>query len=183
MIFFFYFLRNFFARVEYERNLGQKFFSLFLGLSPPILAKNNAGEGFFNFLIFFYNFSEFSFPSRVWTEFGSKIFFSFSAYLTQFWLEIMPERVFSISWIFSYFFRNFLPRVEYKQNSGLKFFSLFLHLSHPILARNNAGKSFFNFFDFFFLFFTEFYCPGRVWTEFWSKNFFSLSRPISSHVG
>jgi len=36
----------------YERNSGLKFFSRFLGLSLPVLAKNNTGKRFFNFLIF-----------------------------------------------------------------------------------------------------------------------------------
>ena len=60
MIFFFYFLRNFLARVENERNSGLKFFFLFLGLSHPVLAKNNAEMRFFSFLnflaFFFRNF-------------------------------------------------------------------------------------------------------------------------------
>ena len=110
-------------------------------------------------------------------------FFSFSAYLIPFWLKIMPEIGFvNFLIFFFYFFRNFLARVEYERNSGLNLFSLFLHLSHPILAKNNAGKEFFNFFD-FFIFFSEFSCPVRVWTEFGSKIFFFLSPPISSHFG
>ena len=50
--FFFYFFWNFLAQVEYERNLGQKFYSLFLGLFQLVLAKNNARKRFSNFLIF-----------------------------------------------------------------------------------------------------------------------------------
>ena len=46
LIFFFYFFRNFLARVEYERNSELNFFSHFLRLSHPILAKNNAGKSF-----------------------------------------------------------------------------------------------------------------------------------------
>ena len=85
--------------------MGLKFFSLFLGPSHPVLAKNNAGK---RFLIFVF---------------------------------------------FSYFFRNFLARVEYEWNSGLKFFSRFLGLSHPVLAKNNAGMRFLNFLIFFSIFF------------------------------
>ena len=33
----------------------------------------------------------------------------------------------------------------------------------------------------FLLVFSEFSCPGQVWTEFWSKIFFSLFWPTSSH--
>ena len=53
---------------------GAKFFSLFLGLSYPVLARNNAEKRFFNFLncfaIFFGNGS----PVRVGAEFGTKYF-------------------------------------------------------------------------------------------------------------
>ena len=66
----------------------------------------------------------------------------------------MPERVFFKFLNFlAFFFRNFLARVENERNSGLNFFSLFLGLSHPILAKNNATKGFFNFFYFFSIFF------------------------------
>ena len=51
--FFAIFSQNFLARVEYERNLGLNFFSLFLDLYHPILARNNAVNRFFNFLNFF----------------------------------------------------------------------------------------------------------------------------------
>ena len=54
--FFCYFVRNFHAQIEYERNSGLNFFSLFLGLSQPVLAKNNTGKRFFNFSNFFRNF-------------------------------------------------------------------------------------------------------------------------------
>ena len=113
---------------------------------------------------------------QVWTEFGTKIcFLSFLAYLLPFWLKIMPERDFLIVWFFLLFFWNFLAQVGYEQNSGVKFFSLFLGLSHPVLAKYNAGKRFFNFLI-FFLFFSKFSCPGRVWTEFGTKfSFFSFS--------
>ena len=62
-------------------------------------------------------------------------------------------------WIFCNFYWNFLAGVEYERNSGLKFFSPFLGLSNPVLARNNAGKRFFKFFEFFAIFF-EIFLPG-----------------------
>ena len=83
----------------------------------------------------------------------------------------MPERGFLIFECFCYFLRNFLNGVEYERNSGLKFFFPFLGLYHPIFAKNNARKRFFNFFD-FFSFFLEFSCPDRVTTEFGAKIFF-----------
>ena len=132
-IFLLIFFRNFLSGVKYELNSGLKFFSPFLGLSHPVLAKNNAGKRFFKFFEFFF-----------------------------------------------YFFRNFLSGVEYERNSGLKFFSPLLAQAHPVLAKNNAGK---NFFIFFANFFSEFSFRGQAWTEFGTKIFFSLSRPISYRFG
>ena len=90
--FFCYFFRNFLVWVEYERNSGVKFFSLFLGLSRPVLAKNNIGNRFFNFFNFFCYFSR-NFHARVEFERNSEVnfFFSFLAYLIPFWLKIMSE--------------------------------------------------------------------------------------------
>jgi len=69
----------------------------------------------------------------------------------------MSERGFLI--FFSNFFWSFLSRIEYERNSGLNFFFLFLGLSHPVLAKYNAGKGFFNFLNFFAIFFGTFF-PG-----------------------
>ena len=129
------FFWNFLLWVEYERHSGVKFFSLFLGLSHPVLAKNNAGKRFFNFLNFFAIFFEFFFPRPSMNGNRDKIsFLSFSAYLLPFWLKIITERDFLIFW-------------------------------------------------FFFIFFSKFSCPGQVWTDFGTKIFFTLSRPISSCFG
>ena len=123
-----YFFRNFLARVKYERNSGPKFFSLFLCLSHPVLAKNNAEMRFFNF--------------------------------------------------FANFFWNFVAQVEYERNSGLKFFSLILGLSHPSLYRNSVRMMFLNFLVVFF----GNGSPVRVGTKPGTKIFFSLSRPLSTHL-
>ena len=102
-------------------------------------------------------------------------FLSFSAYLIPFWLKIMPRRG------FFNFFQNFLARVEYERNSGLKFFFLFLDLSNPVLAKNNDGKRFFHFLISFSFFVMNFL--ARVEYE---RNsglkflsvFLSLSHPV-----
>ena len=61
----------------------------------------------------------------------------------------MPKRGFlKFFEFFCYFFWNFLSGVEYERNSRLKFFSPFLTLAHPALAKNNAGKKVFNFLNF-----------------------------------
>ena len=43
-----------------------------------------------------------------------------------------------------------------ERNSGLKFLSPFLDLSHPVLAKNKAGKGYFKFFEIFCNFFRKF---------------------------
>ena len=47
------FFQNFLSQVEYERNSGLNFCSLFLDLSHLDIFKNNVGKLFFNFLNFF----------------------------------------------------------------------------------------------------------------------------------
>ena len=127
--FFCYFFRNFLPQAM-NGNRCKNFFSLFLGLSTPVLAKNNSIKRFFNFLIFFLFFSKFSCPGRVWTEFVTKIFFlSFSVYLIPFWLKLMPKRGFLIFLIFFLFFSEFSYSVRVWTIFGTKFF---FSLSRPI---------------------------------------------------
>ena len=96
------------------------------------------------FLIFLPFFLEFSSSGWIGIEFGTKIYFlSFSAYLIPFWLKIMPERVFLIFLLlFSEFSRPGRVWTEFRSKF---FFFLFLCQSHPILAKNNVEKGFFNF--------------------------------------
>ena len=134
-------------------------------------------RGFSIFWIFLLFFSEFSCPSRVWTEIGAKIFFLyFSAYQLPFWLKIIPERDF---FNFLTFFWNFLARAEYERNSGLKFFHSFSANIIPFGLNIIPERGFL----IFFLFFSEFSCPGWVWMEFGTKFFFSFSQPILSRFG
>ena len=107
---------------------------------------------------------------------------SFLGYLIPFWLKIMLERVFFFNFLtfLAFFFQNFLARVEYERNSGLKLFSLLFGLSHPFLAKNNAGKGFLNFLIFFF-FFWNFHarvdCERKSCLKLFSL-FLVLSHPI-----
>ena len=87
----------------------------------------------------------------------------------------MLKRGFLTFWIFLLFFRNFLARVEYERNSGLKFFSNFFGFSHPILVKTNAEKRFYKFFEFFYYFFGIF-LPWSSINKFRNWNFsFSFS--------
>jgi len=65
----------------------------------------------------------------------------------------MLEICFLIFTIFLLFFSKFLALVEYERNSVLKFFSRFLGLSLPVLAKNNARKRFLNFLNLVSIFF------------------------------
>ena len=122
-------------------------------------------------------FSEFSCPGQVWTEFGTKIFFfSFSAYLFPFWLKIMPERGFSIFWVFLLFFSEFSCLGWVWTEFGTKFFFFFFSLSHPILAKNNAGKRFFNYFFRNFLALVEYERNSGL--KFFFFLFFDPSHPV-----
>ena len=102
---------------------------------------------------------------------------SFSAYLIPFWLKIMSERGFLVFLIFLHFFWNFLARVECERNSWLKFISLFLSLYYPVLAKNNAGKGFFNFLNFLTFFFRNFLARVAYERNSGINFFFSLSCP------
>ena len=127
---FFYFFQNFLFRVEYERNSGLNFFSLFLGLSHPVMAKNNEGKWFFKFLNFFcYLFLNFLAEVEYKQNSGLK-FFSPSLGLSHPVLAKKKKKkcwkeVFWFFEFFCYFFRNFLAQIEYERNSGQNFFFLY----------------------------------------------------------
>ena len=77
-------------------------------------------------------------------EFGTKIFFTPSCPISsRSGKNNAGKKFFSFLYFFANFFWNFFSGVEYELNSGLKFFSPFLGLSHPVLLGNNAGKGFF----------------------------------------
>ena len=88
----------------------------------------------------------------------------------------MSERGFLIFTIFFFFFGNFLARVEYERNLGLNFFSLFFGLSHPVLAKNNGGKRFFDFCYFFPNFLSRVEYGRNSGLKFFS-HFHNLSHP------
>ena len=80
------------------------------------------------------------------------------------------------------FFGIFLP---WSTMDGIRdeiFFLSFLAYLIPFLQKIMQGRGFIIFWI-FLLFFSEDYCPGRVWTEFCSEILFSLFRSISSHFG
>ena len=82
--------------------------------------------------------------------------------------------------LFAICFWNFLAWVECEWNSGLKFFSLFLNLSYPVLAKNNAGKGFFNFL--FCLYFFQNFLARVDYERNSGLKFFSLFLRLSHPV-
>ena len=129
-------------------------FTLLVYLIPLVL-EIMPGRGFIIFWIFLQFFSEFSYPGWVWTEFWSKIFFFHFFGLSPPVLvkNNARKRFYNFLNFFTIFFRNFLARVEYERNSGVKFCFHFFGLSCPVWAKKNAGKRFYNFLNFFTIFF------------------------------
>ena len=111
---FFNFFRNFFARVEYERNSGLKNFSPFLILFQTFLDRNSAGIKFFNFLIFFAIFFGIFLPGSSMN--GIRDYNFFFLFLGQSHLVLSRKnarnRFFNFLNFFAFFFRNFLAWVE-----------------------------------------------------------------------
>ena len=96
---------------SYERNFAAKFYFLFFSLSPPVLAKNNGGKRFYNFLNFFTIFF-WNFLARVEYERNFKVKFCFHflslsrAVLAK---NNAVKRFYSFLNFFTIFFGIFLP--------------------------------------------------------------------------
>ena len=182
--FFSIFLRISMRRVKFEPNSGLKFFSfLFLGLSLPVLARNNARKWFFNFLIFFAIFLAIFFPGPSMNGIQDWNFFLFvSTYLIPLCLKLIPERGFLIFLIFFLFFWElFCPSRVWTEFGTKTFFLLSRHLN-PFWLKTMSKWGFLILWI-FMLFFAEFSCQGQVRTEFGTKIFFPLSRRILSRFG
>ena len=85
----------------------------------------------------------------IWDQ---NFFLSFSANLIPYWLKIIPEIGYLVFWIFLLFFSEFSCSGRVGTEFGTKFFSLFVGLSHPVSAKNNAGKKFFSLLNFCYFF-------------------------------
>ena len=95
--------------MEYERNSGLKFFSIFLFLFQPVLDRNKAGIKFFNFLYFF-AFFFWNFLARVEYErnLGLKFFSVFFGLSHPVLAKNIAGMRFFNFFLFFYFFRNCL---------------------------------------------------------------------------
>ena len=140
------------------------FFFLFLGISQPVLAKNNAVMGFFNFLNFFAIFFQ-NLHARVEKERNSELkFYSLFLGLSHPVLakNTSGKRFFKFLNFLAIFFGIFFARVEYERNSGLKFF--FFSFSAYLVSfwlKVMPERGFLTFSS-FLVFFSEYSCPGRA---------------------
>ena len=141
-IFTLFFIWKFLAQVGKEHNSGVKFFLSFSAYLIPFWLKIMPEIGF---LIPFYIFFGIFLPgSRMNGIRVYNFFLSFSAYLIPFLLKIMSERGFLVFFFnFFAFFLEFSCPGRVWTEFVTKFFSLFLSLYYPVLAKNNAGKGFF----------------------------------------
>ena len=177
------FFRNFLVVVEYKRNSGIKFFILFLGLSHPILARNNAGSMFSIF--FFFGIFLGIFLARVEYERNSGLtFFSIFLGLSHPVLarNNAGKRFFNFLIFISIFLGIFL---RWSSMNGIRVQNFFFSFSAYLIPfwQKIMPERGFLIFWIFLQFLSELSCPGQVWMEFGTKIVFSLSRPISSRFG
>ena len=136
---------------------------------------------FFNFLNYLALFFE-NFLARVVQEWNSgQNFFSHILSLSQPSLDRNNARMKFLNFLnfFAIVLGILLPGSRRNGISDeIVFFSFSAYLN-PIWIENNARMKFFS----FFIIFLEFSIPGQVQTEFGTKFFFSLSRPISAQIG
>ena len=137
----------------------------------------------FNFLNFFALLFEILYSGSSSKGRNEKFFFlSFSTCPDPFSLEMKPEWCFLIFLIFLPFFLEFSILGRAGRIGTIIVFSLFLDLSRPVLAWNEAWIAHFNFL-YLFAFFLEFSILGRVGQIGTIIFFFSHSWPVPTRFG
>ena len=117
---------------------------------------------------------EFSIRRWVGTKRNDNFYFLyFSAFSNLFWLEMKPQWYFLIFWFFFFFFGIFYYPSGRNGTERQFLFFIFLGISQPILAWNEAITVFFNLLNFFAIF-LEFYLKRQGGTQ-RNDNFFFLS--------
>ena len=178
--FFSLFFRIFYSKSG-KNGRNDNFFSHFHDPCLLVLALNEAQMVLFNFWILWPFFLKCSILDRVVREW--EFFFrSFSTYPDPFSLEMKPEWCFLIFWIFLPFFLEFSTLGGAGRIETINFFSLFLDLSRPVLAWNEAWIAHF-YFLYLFAFFLEFSILGRVGQIGTIIFFFSHSQPVPTCFG
>ena len=129
-------------------------------------------------------FSEFSSAGRVWMEFGTKVFSCLFLCLSH---PVFPKnntgkRFFSFLNSFATFYGIFFLGSVMKEIRDENFFVSFSAYLIPFGLKIMPERGFLIFWI-FLLFFSEFSSADQVWTEFGTKVFLSLSRPILSRLG
>ena len=142
--------------------MGVEFFSLFLCLFHPVLAKNNARSRFFNFMTFFFNFYR-NFLARVEYERNSgPNFFSRFLFLSH---PILAKNNARNSFFNSLNFLAIFFGISFHGSSMNRiqvenFFLSFSAYLIPFWLKIMSERGFLIFC--FFIFFSEFSCPGLV---------------------
>ena len=127
------------------------------------------------FWIFLLLFLEFSCPGWVWAKFGTKFFFLILG-LSNLVLakNNAKKRFFNFLNFFAIFVGIFLPG---STMNGIWDYNFFHYFSAYVILfwLTIMPERGFWIFWIFLLFFSEFSCPGRVWTDFGTKCFFTFS--------
>ena len=138
-------------------------------------------RGFLIFWISLLFCLEFSLPgssmSGIWNYDFFFLFLSLSNIVLA--RNIARKRFFNFLNFFAIFFGIFLPGSSLNGIRDKIFFIAFSAYLIPFWLKIMPERGFL----IFLIFFSEFSCPGQVWTEFGTKIFFSLSQPISSCFG
>ena len=164
----------------------EKFFLSFLAGPDPFRLEIKLGWcffNFFNFLLFFWEFSRSDREKIVpnWKKKKKKKKSLFQRIPTRFCLKWSQHDVF-FYFLFFYYFLGIL-KLESRKNGSEpeKSFLLFFGLSRPVLTANEARMMFFNLLNISSTFLA--YRLGRVKTVSNEKNFFSLFQPVPTRFG
>ena len=114
---------------------------------------------------------------------GVKFCFQFFGLSRPVWAKNNAEkRFYNFLNFFNIFFGIFFPGSSMNGILEKNFLFTFLVYLIQFGLKIMSGRGFI-IFSIFLLFFSEFSCPGQIWTEFWSKILFSLFWLISSRLG
>ena len=164
---------------------GTIFFFPFSAYLNPFWLKIIPERGFLIFFFQFFCYFSCNFLARVECErnSGVNIFSPFLSLSHLVFVKNTAEKMFfNFLNYFAFFLAFFFPGPSMNGIQGKNFFHSFSAYLVPFNKLKIQPERGF-LFIYFFLFFSQFSCPGRVWTEFGTKFFFIFSQPISSRFG
>ena len=168
MNFFAIFFGIFFPSSGTDEMRYKNFCSLFLPIG--VLAKNNVGMRFFNFLNFLAIFFRIFLP---WAEYERNSGLKFFSLVLGLYYPVLAINNAGIrSFHFLLFFSKFSSTVRVWTELGTRIFALIFCQSHPGLTKNNVGKRFFNILISFFSISYGIFMPGSRMIGIRDKIFF-----------